>query len=87
MKRISMDFGTAVVHRTVEDDGSEGAELIQADDRIAVSRDLLDHHDERWMRVHGKHLVLCNTEFYVETGEVTPYGDVIYRRVLNEGDL
>lgn len=60
-------------------------EVVQADEVIVVSPELLADHDERWMRVDGDRLTVCGLH-YRATGE-TYYGNPVYRRVMNEGDL
>lgn len=69
------------IARTVGDQ----VEVVQADERIAVSPELLADHDERWMRVDGDRMTVCGLH-YLATGE-TYYGCPVYRRVMNEGDL
>lgn len=87
MKTVSSDYGDATVQTYSDPDGRViDVRLVDVAPRVAVSRELLDNHDPRWMRVDGDRLVACGF-FFLDTGEVTPGGDPIFRRIDNEGDL
>lgn len=75
------DVGDFTVQRT-----PDGYRALQADERIAVSPELLAHHDPTLMRVDGDRLTLLGEYRYLATGEMH-YGAPVYRRLMNEGDL